>query len=63
MFLGATPAGQDLNKAAPNHSPEFIVDNATLKTGVNGLVRMALDYPQYSEQVQASWKAAQSPAK
>ena len=63
VFLGATPAGQDLNKAAPNHSPEFIVDNATLKTGVNGLVRMALDYPQYSEQVQASWKAAQNPAK
>ncbi|UOO89855.1 amidohydrolase [Vitreoscilla massiliensis] len=60
VFLGATPAGQDLSKAAPNHSPEFTVDNATLKTGVNGLVRMVLDYPQYRDAVQASWRSAQS---
>ena len=31
ISLGATPKNQDMSKAAPNHSPEFIVDDATLK--------------------------------
>lgn len=34
VFVGATPADQDPAKAAPNHNPNFIVDDATLKTGV-----------------------------
>ena len=31
VFVGATPADQDPAKAAPNHNPNFIVDDATLK--------------------------------
>ena len=57
VFLGATPADQDMAKAAPNHSSEFVVDDATLKTGVETHVRFILNYPSIAKQVQASWKA------
>lgn len=33
VFVGATPADQDMSKAAPNHNPLFIVDDATSKLG------------------------------
>ncbi|WP_180081211.1 MULTISPECIES: amidohydrolase [unclassified Acinetobacter] len=56
VFLGATPANQDMSKAAPNHSPFFIVDDATLKTGVESHVRFVLDYPNVASQVQTAWK-------
>ena len=56
VFLGATPANEDMNKAAPNHSPYFMVDNATLKTGVESHVRFILDYPHVATQVQTAWK-------
>ena len=57
VFLGATAIGQDMQKAAPNHSPYFMVDNATLKTGVETHVRFILDYPKVANQVQTAWKA------
>ena len=56
VFLGATPANQDMKQAAPNHSPYFTVDNATLKTGVESHVRFILDYPKVANQVQNAWK-------
>lgn len=56
VFLGATPKDQDMQKAAPNHSPYFIVDDASLKTGVESHVRFILDYPKVANQVQAAWK-------
>lgn len=31
IFIGATPQDQEMSKAAPNHNPQFIVDDATLK--------------------------------
>ena len=63
VFLGATPADQDMTKAAPNHNPLFIVDNATLKTGVESHVRFILDYPKVAEQVQSDWKKMQAAKK
>lgn len=57
VFVGATPENQDMKKAAPNHSPQFMVDNATLKTGVESHIRFILDYPKIAEQVQTAWKA------
>ena len=56
VFLGATPKQQDLTKAAPNHSPYFIVDDATLKTGVETHVRFIMDYPKVANKVQMTWK-------
>ena len=44
VFLGATPEGQDMNKAAPNHSPYFTVDDGTLATGVKAHVQFVLNY-------------------
>lgn len=50
ISLGATPLNQDMSKAAPNHSPEFIVDDATLKTGVESHIRFVMDYPTIANQ-------------
>lgn len=55
VFLGATPADQEMSQAAPNHSPYFQVDNATLKTGVESHIRFVLDYPTVAHQVQHAW--------
>ena len=60
VFVGATPADQDMSKAAPNHNPLFIVDDATLKTGVESHIRFVMDYPKVAEQVQAHWKKTQA---
>lgn len=59
VFVGATPTNQDMSTAAANHSPYFIVDDATLKTGVETHVRFVLDYPNVSEQVQNAWSKTQ----
>jgi len=44
FFLGVTPEGQDPAKAAANHSPLFIVDDAALKTGVRAMAQVAAEY-------------------
>lgn len=46
VFLGATPADQDMSKAPNNHSPYFTADDATLATGVKAHVQFVLNYPQ-----------------
>jgi amidohydrolase len=63
IFIGATPANQDMSKAAPNHNPLFIVDDMTLKTGVESHVRFVMDYPKVADQVQAVWKDTKVRAK
>jgi amidohydrolase len=44
VFIGATPPGQDANKAEPNHSPRFNPDEASLLIGVRTLVHLTVDY-------------------
>lgn len=44
IFLGATPVGQDANKAAYNHSPYFYVDESSFKVGTKALSQLAVDY-------------------
>ena len=44
VFLGSTPPGQDPEKAEPNHSPRFFVDEASLLIGVRTLSHLTLDY-------------------
>lgn len=44
FFLGVTPAGQDPAKAAANHSPLFMVDDAALITGVRAMAQVAAEY-------------------
>jgi amidohydrolase len=49
FFLGATPM-EDLKTAAPNHSPEFLVDDKSLVTGVRALSALATDYLTMAQQ-------------
>ena len=44
VFLGVTPEGQDPTTAAPNHNPEFFVDESALQVGVRAMAMMAADY-------------------
>jgi metal-dependent amidase/aminoacylase/carboxypeptidase family protein len=41
LFLGVTPEGQDPSKAAPNHSPNFFVDERALVVGTRTMALMA----------------------
>ncbi|PAU88698.1 N-acyl-L-amino acid amidohydrolase [Pseudomonas sp. WN033] len=43
FFLGVTPADR-LRGAAPNHSPEFMIDDAALVTGIKAMASLATDY-------------------
>jgi amidohydrolase len=44
FFVGVTPAGTDPAKAAPNHSPRFYADEASLLIGVRALANVAVDF-------------------
>jgi amidohydrolase len=44
IFVGVTPEGVDPALAAPNHSPRFYIDEASLVTGVRALAHLACDY-------------------
>ncbi|UEM20814.1 amidohydrolase [Skermanella mucosa] len=44
VFLGVTPDGQDPTKAAPNHSPNFFVDEAALVVGARTMASLAVNY-------------------
>lgn len=44
VFLGVTPEGQDPATAAPNHNPEFFVDESALVVGTRTMAMMAVDF-------------------
>lgn len=44
VFLGVTPDGQDPATAAPNHNPEFFVDESALVVGTRAMAMMAVDF-------------------
>lgn len=44
FFVGVTPPGTEPDKAAPNHSPHFFVDERCLVLGVRALAHMACDF-------------------
>ncbi|KAA0691861.1 amidohydrolase [Halopseudomonas laoshanensis] len=48
FFLGVTPA-DNMGKAAPNHSPEFMVDDKALLTGIKALSALTTDYLQATD--------------
>ncbi|TVP91924.1 MAG: amidohydrolase, partial [Pseudomonadaceae bacterium] len=43
FFLGVTPP-ENKGRAAPNHSPEFLVDDQALITGIKALSALTTDY-------------------
>nr|WP_256681211.1 amidohydrolase [Pseudomonas sp. IC_126] len=44
MFLGITPEGQDPATSAPNHNPEFFVDEGALVVGTRAMSTMVVDF-------------------
>jgi amidohydrolase len=44
VFLGGTPADQNLKTVASNHSPYFYADEASFKVGTKVLSQLAIDY-------------------
>jgi amidohydrolase len=44
LFLGGMPKGQEPSTAAPHHTPDFFVDESSMKLGVRTLCYLALDY-------------------
>ncbi len=44
VFLGCTPDGQDPAKAAPNHSPQFFVDESALVVGTRTMASLAVNF-------------------
>ena len=44
FFVGATPVGQDAQKAPSNHSPEFFLDEAALPLGTRAMLQASLDF-------------------
>lgn len=48
ILIGATPEGTDPATAAPNHSPNFVVDEAALPIGVEAILNLTLAYMEQS---------------
>ncbi|MDQ6628278.1 MAG: amidohydrolase [Pseudomonadota bacterium] len=44
FFVGVVPAGQAPSHAAPNHSPRFFIDEASLLVGVRALANLSCDF-------------------
>ena len=44
FFVGVVPEGVDPKSVAPNHSPRFYIDEASLIVGVRALAHVACDY-------------------
>jgi amidohydrolase len=44
VFLGCTPEGQDPAKAAPNHNPNFFVDEKALVVGTRTMSLLAVNF-------------------
>ncbi|PPA75081.1 amidohydrolase [Achromobacter spanius] len=54
FYLGVTPKGTDVDKAAPNHSPRFYVDESGLINGVRALSNLTVDYMARAQQQSGS---------
>lgn len=46
FYLGGMPKGQDPAKAAPHHTPDFLIDDSQLSVGVKAFCNLVFDYPQ-----------------
>ena len=44
FFVGVVPLAEDPMKVAPNHSPRFFIDEASLVVGVRALANLTCDY-------------------
>lgn len=47
--LGGMPKGKDVKTAAPHHTPEFIIDDASFKLGVITFCNLVFDYAEMNK--------------
>jgi len=47
FFLGGMPKGKKPEEVAPHHSPDFYIDESSLKLGVRALSYLVLDYMEH----------------
>ena len=46
FFLGGLPKGKDPKTSGPHHTPEFMIDDSSFKTGVVAFCNLVFDYPE-----------------
>jgi amidohydrolase len=44
VFIGGMPKGADPKTVAPNHTPDFYIDESAFPLGVKTLCNLTLDY-------------------
>ena len=44
LFLGGMPKGKDPKEAASHHTPDFFIDESSMKLGVRTLCNLTIDY-------------------
>ena len=49
FFLGGLPKGKDPKTSGPHHTPEFMIDDSSFKTGVVALSNLVFDYAELNK--------------
>lgn len=49
FFIGGMPKGKDPRTAGPHHTPEFLIEDSSFKTGVVALCNLVFDYPELTK--------------
>ncbi len=44
LMIGGMPPGKDPSEAAPHHTPDFYIEESSMKTGVRALANLTIDY-------------------
>jgi metal-dependent amidase/aminoacylase/carboxypeptidase family protein len=44
FFLGGLPKGQNPDTSGPHHTPQFIIDDSSFKTGMVAFCNLVFDY-------------------
>ena len=44
FFVGAMPPDQDLNKVPSHHTPDFMIDERGMLTGLRAMLNVTMDY-------------------
>jgi metal-dependent amidase/aminoacylase/carboxypeptidase family protein len=56
FFLGGLPTGQDPDTSGPHHTPQFIIDDSSFKTGMIAFCNLVFDYMDMNKQLKSKHK-------
>jgi amidohydrolase len=51
FFIGGLPKGMDSKMSAPHHTPEFLIDDSSFKTGINAFCNLVFDYIELNKNI------------